>query len=47
MGSGGWLIQIDSDEYAYNFKLLSQFLRKNQFLTKNPIKKSQLIFWLN
>ena len=39
MGSGGWHIQIDSDEYAYNFKLLSQFLRKNQFLTKNPKKK--------
>lgn len=46
MGSGGWHIQIDSDEYAYDFKLLAQFLRKHQFLTKNP-KKTPINFLVN
>lgn len=46
MGCGGWHIQIDSDEYAYDFKLLAQFLRKYQFLTKNP-KKTPINFLVN
>jgi len=46
MGKGGWHIQIDSDEYAYDFKLLTEFLRKNRFLTKNP-KKTPVNFLVN
>ncbi|WP_234109257.1 MULTISPECIES: hypothetical protein [Chryseobacterium] len=38
MGKGGWHIQIDSDEYAYDFKKLVYFLRKNSFLLRNPTK---------
>lgn len=48
MGRGGWHIQIDSDEYAYNFRLLAQFLRKNQFLTRKPSKTpiNFLVRWI-
>lgn len=46
MGSGGWHIQIDSDEYAYDFKLLAQFLRKHQFLTRKP-EKTPINFLVN
>lgn len=38
MGIGGWHIQIDSDEYAYDFRILAQFLRSNKFLLKKPLK---------
>lgn len=38
MGTGGWHIQLDSDEYAYDFKKLTCFLRKNIFLLRNPAK---------
>ncbi|EJL72083.1 hypothetical protein [Chryseobacterium populi] len=41
LGADGWHIQIDGDEYAYDFRKLAQFLRKNSFLLKkaknNPI----------
>ncbi|WP_415329124.1 hypothetical protein [Chryseobacterium sp. MMS23-Vi53] len=40
MGSGGWHIHIDGDEYAYDFKKLAQFLRRHSYLLKNPEKKS-------
>lgn len=40
MGIGGWHIQMDGDEYAYDFGILSKFLRKNKYLLKNPIKNS-------
>ncbi|HAP96362.1 hypothetical protein [Epilithonimonas hominis] len=46
MGNGGWHIQIDSDEYAYDFGTTAKFLRKNRFLTKNP-KKTPIIFLVN
>ncbi len=36
MGPGGWHIQIDSDEYPYDFKILTDFLRENLFLIRNP-----------
>jgi len=36
LGTGGWHIQVDSDEYLYNFSKLSTFLRKNNHLLKNP-----------
>lgn len=39
MGNGGWHMQIDADEYAYDFKKLSQFLRKHQYLLADPEKK--------
>ncbi len=38
MGNGGWHMQIDGDEYAYDFKKLSQFLRKHEYLLANPEK---------
>lgn len=38
LGLSGWHIQIDGDEYAYDFKKISQFLRTNRFLLKNPEK---------
>lgn len=40
MGTGGWHIQIDGDEYAYDFGKLAQFLKKNKYLLKNPAKNS-------
>lgn len=30
----GWLIQLDSDEYLYNFKLIAEKLRSKKYLTK-------------
>ncbi|WP_313002035.1 hypothetical protein [Chryseobacterium gleum] len=38
MGVGGWHIQIDGDEYAYDFKVLAEFLKRNKYLLKNPAK---------
>ncbi|WP_276833864.1 hypothetical protein [Chryseobacterium cucumeris] len=38
MGSGGWHIQMDGDEYAYDFGVLAKFLKGNKFLLKNPAK---------
>ncbi|WP_394676575.1 hypothetical protein [uncultured Sphingobacterium sp.] len=38
MGKGGWHIQLDSDEYPYDFKKLTTFLRRNRFLLKQPDK---------
>lgn len=38
MGEGGWHIQLDCDEYPINFDKLSIFLRKYQYLLKNPSK---------
>lgn len=35
MGSG-WCVQLDADEYIYDFASVAQFLRKNQYLTKRP-----------
>lgn len=40
MGAGGWHIQLDADEYACDFKILAQFLRKYKYLLKNPLKNS-------
>ncbi|MBD8083734.1 hypothetical protein [Chryseobacterium caseinilyticum] len=39
LGLDGWHIQIDGDEYAYDFSKLSDFLRQNKFLLKNPENK--------
>ncbi len=39
-------VQIDSDEYAYDFGTMAKFLRKNRFLTKNP-KKTPINFLVN
>ncbi|TQM12594.1 hypothetical protein [Chryseobacterium aquifrigidense] len=38
MGAGGWHIQMDGDEYAYDFGVLAGFLKGNKFLLKNPAK---------
>ncbi|MDP9957812.1 hypothetical protein J2X97_003484 [Epilithonimonas hungarica] len=38
MGAGGWHIQMDGDEYAYDFRMLTQFLRKNKYLLRKPAK---------
>lgn len=38
MGKGGWHIQIDSDEYPYDFKKLTDFLHSNKFLLRNAHK---------
>ncbi|ASK30841.1 hypothetical protein CEY12_12280 [Chryseobacterium sp. T16E-39] len=38
LGLDGWHMQIDSDEYAYDFKKLASFLRKNNFLLKKAEK---------
>jgi hypothetical protein len=36
MGIGNWLIQLDSDEYMYDFKKFVRFLKaNNHFLTSN------------
>ncbi len=32
----GWLIQIDVDEYIYNFEIISKFLKKHIYLTYFP-----------
>ncbi|MGJ1412121.1 hypothetical protein ACR78Z_20835 [Sphingobacterium thalpophilum] len=36
MGEGGWHIQLDSDEYPYDFKKLTDFLRRFKFLLRVP-----------
>lgn len=46
MGTGGWHIQIDSDEYPIDFKQLSLFLRKHHYLLSNP-KKTPINFFAN
>jgi len=38
MGKGGWHLQIDSDEYPVHFEKLVSFLKKHQYLLKNPHK---------
>lgn len=39
MGSGGWHIQLDVDEYVYDFKKMLTYLKKSAFLLKDPINK--------
>lgn len=39
----GWLIQLDVDEYIYNFEKISNYLRKYSFLTIFP-KLTPIIF---
>lgn len=34
LGLHGWHIQIDSDEYAYDFQKITKFLRKNKYLLR-------------
>lgn len=48
LGKGGWHLQIDSDEYPYDFEKLVSLLRKNAFLTKNPKRTpcNLLIRWV-
>ena len=46
MQLGGWHIQIDSDEYAYDFKKLANFLRRNSFLLRKP-EKTPVTFLVN
>jgi hypothetical protein len=38
MGKGGWHLQIDADEYAYDFELFISFLKNNDYLTIEPDK---------
>jgi hypothetical protein len=38
MGEGGWHIQVDSDEYIFDFEKLTRFLRSNNFLLRKPNK---------
>lgn len=38
MGEGGWHMQIDTDEYPYDFEKLKDFLNRHQFLLKRPTK---------
>lgn len=38
MGTGGWHIQMDGDEYAYDFGKLAIFLKKNKYLLKDSAK---------
>lgn len=46
MGKSGWYIQIDGDEYAYDFKVLAEFLRKNKYLLAHP-KQNPINFQVN
>ncbi|SFT84786.1 hypothetical protein SAMN05421857_3698 [Chryseobacterium formosense] len=46
LGFDGWHIQIDGDEYAYDFQKLSKFLRKNKYLLRIANKK-QFNFQVN
>ncbi|MEN4758779.1 hypothetical protein ABEG63_00395 [Chryseobacterium sp. C39-AII1] len=46
MGKGGWHLQIDSDEYPYDFRKLSNFLRKCAYLTRKP-EKTPFNFLIN
>ncbi|SDQ85261.1 hypothetical protein SAMN05421664_2845 [Chryseobacterium soldanellicola] len=46
LGLDGWHIQIDGDEYAYDFKKITQFLRNNSFLLKKP-EKNPINFQVN
>jgi hypothetical protein len=36
MGKGGWFIQLDVDEYIYDFQSVVTFLKKNKWLTWFP-----------
>jgi hypothetical protein len=38
MGIGGWHIQLDVDEYVYDFKKMIDFLKESEFLLENPEK---------
>ncbi len=38
MGSGGWHLQIEVDEYPYNFVHLTKYLKNINYLLKNPKK---------
>lgn len=38
MGTGGWHIQMDGDEYAYDFGSLAKFLKRHKYLLKNSNK---------
>lgn len=40
MGIGGWHIQMDGDEFAYDFGKLAVFLKRNKYLLKNPAKNT-------
>lgn len=48
LGKGGWHIQIDSDEYPYDFEKIITFLKSNNFLLKNPEKTpvNFLVKWI-
>lgn len=39
MGKGGWHIQLDVDEYAYDFKKMFTYLKKSAFLLEDPENK--------
>lgn len=49
MGDGGWHIQVDSDEYPYDFEKLACFLKSHAFLLKNPHKTpvNFSVKWIN
>lgn len=44
MGEGNWLIQLDSDEYMYNFKKFTDFLRNHNHYLKSR-KPIQICAW--
>lgn len=42
MGLGNWLIQLDSDEYFYDFKSFTDFLKSNSHFLKDTSKRVQI-----
>lgn len=40
LGSGGWHVQLDADEYIVNFKGVVEFLKTKSLFLKDPVKKS-------
>ncbi|MDQ6812661.1 MAG: hypothetical protein M3040_02805, partial [Bacteroidota bacterium] len=39
----GWCVQLDADEYIFNFGQVAKYLRKNNFLIKN-VEKNPVLF---
>jgi hypothetical protein len=48
MGKGGWHIQVDSDEYFYNFTQFVTWLRNHDYYLKNPQQRpiDIAVYWL-
>jgi hypothetical protein len=48
MGAGGWHIQVDTDEFFYDFDRFANWLRQHEQLLKEPDKNPVVIdvFWI-